>query len=111
MAEDDRRAGDWLHRDQRKRAKAEQERELPTGPKWYDQTFWIVVFLVVFWPVGIVLAWRSRWPLAGKLVATLVVGRLRLPGPVYAGVREGPGVGRLCSVDYRRIRYFITLLC
>ena len=31
------------------------------------------MFLVVFWPVGIVLAWRSRWPLAGKLVATLFV--------------------------------------
>ena len=73
VSEENRRAGDWLHRDQRKRAKTEQERELSAGPKWYDQTFWIVVFLVVFWPVGIVLAWRSRWPLAGKLVATLFV--------------------------------------
>ncbi|WP_251231715.1 holotricin-3 [Adlercreutzia aquisgranensis] len=75
MAEDDRRAGDWLHRDQRRRAREEGPLQQPgSAPaKWYDQTFWIVVFLVVFWPAGIVLAWRSRWPLAGKLLATLFV--------------------------------------
>lgn len=73
MAQEERRAGDWLHRDQRKRAKSQMESAEPPEGKWYDQTFWIVVFLVVFWPVGIVLAWRSRWPLAGKLVATLFV--------------------------------------
>ena len=41
--------------------------------KWYDQTFWIVVLLLAFWPVGIVLVWRSYWHVAAKVAASVFV--------------------------------------
>ena len=72
MADERRRAGDWTHKEQRKRANAALESQGPQV-KWYRQTFWIVFFLILFWPVGIVLAWRSDWPIAGKVVATVLI--------------------------------------
>lgn len=71
MADDDRRAGDWLKRDLRKNANDLIEE--PNQKVWYKQTFWIVFFLVVFWPVGIVLCWRSDWHIVAKIVATVLV--------------------------------------
>lgn len=72
MTEDgNRRPGDWQRRDQRKDAN-----DLVTDPgakPWYRQTFWIVVLLLVFWPVGVVLCWKSDWHVAVKVVATVVV--------------------------------------
>ena len=59
MADDDRRAGDWQKRDLRKNANDLIEE--PNQKAWCKQTFWIVFFLIVFWPVGIVLCWRSSW--------------------------------------------------
>lgn len=71
MADDDRRAGDWLKRDLRKNANDLIEE--PNQKVWYKQTFWIVFFLVIFWPVGIVLCWRSDWHIVAKIVATVLV--------------------------------------
>ncbi len=65
---DERRPGDWQRRDLRKSANDLVEDENPK--KWYDQTFWIVFFVVVFWPVGIVLVWRSRWNIVVKIAIT-----------------------------------------
>lgn len=71
MADDDRRAGDWLHKDLRRDANDLAWEENPK--KWYNQTFWIVFLLVVFWPVGIVLAWRSNWHVVVKVLVTVLV--------------------------------------
>lgn len=71
MADDDRRAGDWLKRDLRKNANDLIEE--PDQKAWHRQTFWIVFFLVVFWPVGIVLCWKSDWHIVVKILATVAV--------------------------------------
>ena len=77
MAEDDRRAGDWLHRDQRRRAREEGPLQQPSSApaKWYDQTFWIVFFLIVLWPVGLVMMWRGActWHVAVKVIVTIAI--------------------------------------
>lgn len=82
--ENGRRAGDWMHRDLRARAaderheEAEREREQrkQEGTQWYQQTFWIVFLVVVFWPIGLYLAWKSDWPIAGKILATALVAAI-----------------------------------
>ncbi|RDB63206.1 holotricin-3 [Gordonibacter sp. 28C] len=71
MADDNRRPGDWQRRDLRQDANDLMEE--PNQKKWYKQTFWIIFFLVVFWPVGIVLAWRSDWHIAAKIAASVFV--------------------------------------
>ena len=54
--ENGRSYGDWTHRDQRTREEAN-----------------IIMFLLLFWPVGIVLCWRSSWPLAAKIVVSILL--------------------------------------
>ena len=71
MADDDRRAGDWQKRDLRKNANDLIEE--PNQKAWCKQTFWIVFFLIVFWPVGIVLCWRSSWHIVAKVLASVAV--------------------------------------
>ena len=71
MADDDRRAGDWQKRDLRKNANDPTEE--PNQKAWCKQTFWIVFFLIVFWPVGIVLCWRSSWHIVAKVLASVAV--------------------------------------
>ena len=71
MADDDRRAGDWQKRDLRKNANDLIEE--PNQNAWCKQTFWIVFFLIVFWPVGIVLCWRSSWHIVAKVLASVAV--------------------------------------
>ncbi|MBX9033846.1 DUF2427 domain-containing protein [Gordonibacter massiliensis (ex Traore et al. 2017)] len=71
MADDNRRPGDWQRRDLRQDANDLMEE--PNQKKWYKQTFWIIFFLVIFWPVGIVLAWRSDWHIAAKIAASVFV--------------------------------------
>lgn len=68
---DERRPGDWQRKDLR--VNANDLEEDPNPKKWYEQTFWIVFFLLVFWPVGIVIAWRSDWHIVAKIAATLFV--------------------------------------
>lgn len=69
MAEENRRAGDWQRRDLRRNAN-DITRD-PNEKKWYDQTFWIVFFLIVFCPVGLVLMWRTHWNIVLKIAITL----------------------------------------
>ena len=66
---DSRRVGDWQNR-----SHDEANSLVGQNPKkWYDQTFWIVVLLLAFWPVGIVLVWRSYWHVAAKVAASVFV--------------------------------------
>ncbi len=67
------RPGDWMHKNQRTRESANNIVKDPHAKKWYQETFWIVVLLLVFWPAGIVLAWKSDWPLAAKVIVSVVV--------------------------------------
>lgn len=65
----ERRPGDWQHRSH------QQANTIARGSnekKWYEQTFWIVFFLVVFWPAGIILMWRSEWNLAVKIIVSIL---------------------------------------
>lgn len=71
MADDKRRAGDWQRKDLRQDAN-DLMRD-PDPRKWYYRTTWIIFFLLIFWPVGIVLAWRSDWHVAFKIIATVFV--------------------------------------
>ena len=73
MADDDRRAGDWQKRDLRKNANDLIEE--PNQKAWCKQTFWIVFFLIVLWPVGLVMMWRSAcaWNTVVKVVVTIVI--------------------------------------
>ena len=66
---DGRRVGDWQNR-----SHDEANSLVGQNPKkWYDQKFWIVVLLLAFWPVGIVLVWRSDWHVAAKVAASVFV--------------------------------------
>ncbi len=67
------RPGDWMHKAQRTRESANDLHEDPNAKPWYQQTFWIIVLIALFWPAGIILAWRSSWPLAAKIAATAIV--------------------------------------
>lgn len=71
MAADERRPGDWVHKEQRKNANDIVGKDY--SKKWYEDTFWIIALLVLFWPVGIVLCWRSSWPIWAKILATVVI--------------------------------------
>lgn len=75
--ENGRSYGDWSHRGQgRTRENANQiATHDDEGPKWYNQTFWIIFFLVVIWPVGLVLMWRSActWKTPVKVIVTIVL--------------------------------------
>ena len=65
-----RKTGDWQHRDHESANTILRD---PHAKKWHQQTFWIVFFLIVFWPVGIFLAWRSDWPTAVKIIVSVVL--------------------------------------
>ena len=52
------RPGDWMHKNQRTKESVNRIIKDPNAKKWYQETFWIVVFLFLFWPAGIILAWR-----------------------------------------------------
>lgn len=84
--------GDWTHRAQRTREDANRivgkDDDASGGKKWYDQNFYIIMFLLLFWPVGLVLAWRSSWPLWAKIVVTLLIAAM----VVYLLVSGGAGL-------------------
>lgn len=75
--EDGRRPGDWTHRAQRQRQAntivGKDDVPADQQKKWYHETFWIIFFLVVLWPVGLYCMWRSDWNTIVKVVVTIVV--------------------------------------
>ena len=81
--DNERRPGDWQRRSSRQ---ANTILKDPNEKKWYNQTFWIVVFLFVFWPVGVVLTWISDWPVPVKIIATAIVVAMA----VYVGWLYAP---------------------
>ncbi len=68
--------GDWTHRGQGRTRDAAND-IVTTGDekKWYDQTFWIVFFLVVLWPGGPALMSRGArtWHVAVTTLVTVVL--------------------------------------
>ncbi|MEG0322839.1 MAG: holotricin-3 [Raoultibacter sp.] len=71
MSDENRRAGDWQRKSQREDAN-DLMRD-PNEKPWYRQVFWIIFFLLIFWPVGIVLCWQSNWHIALKILASVFV--------------------------------------
>jgi glucan phosphoethanolaminetransferase (alkaline phosphatase superfamily) len=76
--------GDWQHRGQGRThdqantivGKDDQAQEGAGAPKkWYGETLWVVLFLLVIWPVGLVLMWLKTctWPTIVKVVVTIVL--------------------------------------
>lgn len=71
MADDNKRPGDWQRRDLRRNANDIEESA--NAKPWHRQTFWIIFFLVIFWPVGIVLCWKSDWHIGFKILASVLI--------------------------------------
>lgn len=41
--------------------------------KWYQNNVLIVALLVLFWPIGLVFAWKSTWKKQTKIIVTVIV--------------------------------------
>lgn len=49
--------------------------------KFYEQTWFIVLILIFFFPVGLVLVWTNKhWSQKGKIIATVIVAVLVIVG-------------------------------
>ena len=66
----ERRPGDWQHRSHRQANTIIRDPDLKP---WYRQNFWIIIFLLVFWPVGLALMWTGDWPLGLKIGVTFLI--------------------------------------
>lgn len=52
---------------------------LPNPPqrddrKWHEKTGWIIFFLIVFFPIGLFLMWKSNWKKAPKIIVSVLYG-------------------------------------
>lgn len=77
-SEDGRQYGDWTHSLRRTSPKEEEPYVEPSdssgSKKWYHQTFWIILFLIILWPVGLFMMWSgSNWPKWVKLLVTVII--------------------------------------
>lgn len=90
--EDGRRYGDWSKKGLRK--DSNELPEDPSGKAWYYQNFWIIVLLLAFWPVGIVLCWKSDWPLPAKIAASIFIA-VCVCGFVWVQSQMGKGFGAI----------------
>lgn len=49
--------------------------------KFYEQTWFIVLILIVFFPAGLILVWTNKqWSQKGKIIATVIVAVLVILG-------------------------------
>lgn len=48
--------------------------------KWYQKTWVIILFLIIFWPVGLVFMWKSNWNKITKIIVTIVIAMLFFVG-------------------------------
>lgn len=93
MVDENRRPGDWQRKDLRQNANDLVDYD-PNPKKWHKQTFWIVFLTFIFWPVGIVLVWRSDWHLAFKIIATAYVAfALFMSWNMYQAVMQMQAAG------------------
>lgn len=76
--EDGKHYGDWQKRDLRKNAN--EIHQSPAEKPWYMQNFWIIALLLVIWPVGMYLVWKSDWAKNIKIIVTVVVAALVVGG-------------------------------
>ena len=42
--------------------------------KWHEKTGWIIFFLIVFFPIGLFLMWKSNWKKAPKIIVSVLYG-------------------------------------
>lgn len=42
--------------------------------KWYEKTGWIIFFLIIFFPVGLFLMWKSEWKKVPKIIVSALYG-------------------------------------
>ena len=42
--------------------------------KWHEKTGWIIFFLIVFFPIGLFLMWKSNWKKAPKIIVSALYG-------------------------------------
>ena len=48
--------------------------QLTPQKKWYEKTWVIILFLLIFWPVGLFLMWRfADWSKTAKVVVTIII--------------------------------------
>lgn len=92
--DDGRRYGDWQKKDLRKNANTLQGED--TEKPWYMQNFWIIILLLVFWPVGVYLCWKSDWSRTVKIVATVLVLMLTACG-MYVYSQNAGALTQLAS--------------
>lgn len=54
--------------------RASSGRPINTSKKWYEKTWVIILFLLIFWPVGLFLMWRfADWSKTAKVVVTIII--------------------------------------
>lgn len=43
--------------------------------KWYEKNLWVIVFLIIFWPVGLFLMWKYKpeWKMWVKVLITILI--------------------------------------
>lgn len=52
--------------------------------KWYQKTWVVILFLIIFWPVGLFFMWKSNWNKIAKIVITVFIAMI-----VFVGCIEG----------------------
>lgn len=48
--------------------------------KWYQKTWVIILFLIIFWPVGLFFMWKSNWNKIAKIVITVFIAMIVFVG-------------------------------
>lgn len=48
--------------------------------KWYQKTWVIILFLIIFWPVGLFFMWKSNWSKIAKIVITAFIAMIVFVG-------------------------------
>lgn len=41
---------------------------------WHEKTGWIIFFLIIFFPIGLFLMWKSNWKKAPKIIVSALYG-------------------------------------
>ena len=49
------------------------------------RTWWVILWLIIFWPLGLFFMWKNKkWPLVARIIITVVIGILFVIGIVSA---------------------------
>jgi hypothetical protein len=76
--------------------------QLPTGPvaapKWFDQTWFLVVSLLFCFPVGLFVVWRKQWTRNVKVLVTAVVLVLGIAVGAASGSSSSPKKAKTTAI-------------